>query len=251
MTTPLETTQGPAWADPNSNADRASTQVISDQDVQNMLLQPFSTLDEPVLETIMRDVRAVGNKLKIVMKPLDKSVSPFGYMGVETSDNSDSQNQQLELGENQRAVIEELREWDLWGPLVICLALSVVLSFKAPTNQASAVFAVVFMAIWVGSAVVTFNAQLLGGTISFFQSVCVLGYCVFPLVLSAIIVGFLRLTPMGWKWLDIIWIGIGFVWATRASSVFIGMYVKPSRRTLAVYPVLFFYTFLGWLILLF
>mmetsp|Transcript_13472 Transcript_13472/g.14755 ORF Transcript_13472/g.14755 Transcript_13472/m.14755 type:complete len:252 (-) Transcript_13472:477-1232(-) len=251
MTTPLETTQGPAWADPTSGADRASTQVISDQDAQNVLLQPFSTLDEPVLETIMRDVRAVGNKLKIVMKPLDKTVHPFGYMGIETSDDPQQQQQQPELGENQRAVIEELRDWDLWGPLVICLALSIVLSFKAPTNQASAVFAVVFMAIWFGSAVVTFNAQLLGGTISFFQSVCVLGYCVFPLVLSAIIVGMLRLTPMGWKWLDMIWIGIGFVWATRASSVFIGMYVKTSRRALAVYPVLFFYTFLSWLILLF
>jgi uncharacterized membrane protein YhdT len=47
------------------------------------------------------------------------------------------------------------------------------------------VFAAVFVIVWFGAAAVTVNAQLLGGTISFFQSVCILGYCVFPLTLSA------------------------------------------------------------------
>ena len=39
------------------------------------LLAPVSTLDEPVMETIMRDVRAVGAKLKCVLIPLDRNVS--------------------------------------------------------------------------------------------------------------------------------------------------------------------------------
>ena len=39
------------------------------------LLQPVSTLDEPVKETIMRDVRAVGAKLRAVLIPLDRTVS--------------------------------------------------------------------------------------------------------------------------------------------------------------------------------
>ena len=39
------------------------------------LLQPVSTLDEPVKETIMRDVRAVGAKLRAVLIPMDRSVS--------------------------------------------------------------------------------------------------------------------------------------------------------------------------------
>ena len=39
------------------------------------LLAPVSTLDEPVKETIMRDVRAVGAKLRAVLIPLDRSVS--------------------------------------------------------------------------------------------------------------------------------------------------------------------------------
>ena len=34
---------------------------------------------------------------------------------------------------------------------------------------------------------VTLNAQLLGGKISFFQSVCVLGYCIFPLNVASVL----------------------------------------------------------------
>lgn len=43
----------------------------------NELLTPVSTLDEPVGVTIMRDVRAVGAKLRAVLLPLDRSVSLF------------------------------------------------------------------------------------------------------------------------------------------------------------------------------
>lgn len=74
---------------------------------------------------------------------------------------------------------------DLWGPLLIGLLLSSILSITAPGDSASLVFATVFVIVWLGAAVVTVNAQLLGGTISFFQSLCILGYCVFPLTLAA------------------------------------------------------------------
>eukprot|EP01047_Picozoa_sp_COSAG01_P116065 COSAG01_NODE_44732_length_416_cov_0.671924_1_plen_110_part_01 len=74
-----------------------------------------------------------------------------------------------------------IKKWDLWGPLVICMLLAILLSIWSPADQAATVFCAVFGIIWVGAAVVTLNAQLLEGRISFFQSVCVLGYCVFPL----------------------------------------------------------------------
>jgi hypothetical protein len=66
------------------------------------------------------------------------------------------------------------------GPLFICLTLSILLSLKAPTKQTSHVFTTVFIVMWIGSLIVTINAQLLGASISIFQSLCVLGYCVSP-----------------------------------------------------------------------
>ena len=99
------------------------------------------SLDEPVAETIMRDLRMVGSKMMCVLNP-------------------------------RKANIQTLKDWDLWGPLILCLMLATLLSWFAPYEQASLVFASVFVIIWVGAAVVTVNALLLGGNISFFQSVC-------------------------------------------------------------------------------
>jgi len=43
---------------------------------------------------------------------------------------------------------------------------------------------------------------------------------------------------------------VGFIWSTRASVVFMEQVIQEERRTLAVFPVFFFYTFIGWMILL-
>lgn len=51
-------------------------------------------------------------------------------------------------------------------------------------------FASVFVIVWCGAALVTVNAALLGGKISFFQSVCVLGYCICPLNVASFVCHF-------------------------------------------------------------
>jgi len=174
----------------------------------------YGTLDEPVTETIMRDVRMVGNKMMCVLNP-------------------------------RKANIQTLKDWDLWGPLILCLMLATLLSWFAPYEQKSLVFASVFVIIWCGAAVVTVNALLLGGNISFFQSVCVLGYCIFPLNIASIVclVG----GPFLWRTLVV---AVCFFWSTGASLGFMGELVPPNRKALAVYPLFLFYTAIGWLILI-
>lgn len=61
------------------------------------------------------------------------------------------------------AMSEGLRDWDLWGPLVFCLGLSLLLSFRARGDQMSKVFSGVFAMVWLGEAVVTVQIKLLGG----------------------------------------------------------------------------------------
>jgi len=58
---------------------------------------------------------------------------------------------------------EGLKDWDLWGPLVFCLLLSLLLSFRALEEQKSLVFSGVFAMVWIGEAVVTMQIKLLGG----------------------------------------------------------------------------------------
>jgi protein YIPF6 len=278
----------PAWSNPAASASPSSSGVSQHPQVhpsqidasqhEQELFAKYSTLNEPVIETIMRDVRAVAQKLHIVLQPIEhssrtlywNSISQvYNYTAVASNDptiptthpsmpqaataNSTATSEEITptLSDNDRLIIKQLKDWDLWGPLFICLSLGIILSMKAPTNQAALTFAAVFTSIWVGSTVVTINAQLLGGTISFFQSVCVLGYSVFPLMISALIIGCFKLIINLWLWIDLIIVGVGCVWALRVSSVFISLYVQRERRALALYPVVFFYTFLAWLILLF
>ncbi|OBZ85855.1 Protein YIPF6 [Choanephora cucurbitarum] len=144
------------------------------------------TLDEPVTTTIMRDLKKVGSKLLQVLQP-----------------NGD------------RTV---LRDWDLWGPLLLCLILAIILSLRAPDQQAVPIFTGIFVIVWVGAAIVTLNAKLLGGAVSFFQTVCVIGYCLFPIVVSAIVATLV----------DLIWVRLpmsllSFAWATFGSCIHVAL----------------------------
>eukprot|EP00842_Homolaphlyctis_polyrhiza_P005885 jgi/Hompol1/6298/HPOL_004921-RA len=137
-----------------------------------------------------------------------------------------------------------LRDWDWWGPLLLCLALSVRLSITATPGQAATVFTATFFVIWFGSAVVTLNSKLLGGYISFFQSVCVLGYCTFPLVACSMITWML---PNFAKFIVVV---AAFLWGTFASLNFMGDVNLEKRRILAIYPIFLFYLTIAWLILI-
>lgn len=64
---------------------------------------------------------------------------------------------------SQGNMSEGLRDWDLWGPLLFSLTLSMLLSFNARSEQKSVVFSGVFAMVWIGEAVVTMQIKLLGG----------------------------------------------------------------------------------------
>ncbi|ETK90590.1 hypothetical protein, variant 6 [Phytophthora nicotianae] len=141
--------------------------------------------------------------------------------------------------------LKALRDWDLWGPLLLCLTLSIMLSVTAPAAQSAMVFTGVFVVIWVGAAIVTINAQLLGSSMyvfriifpffvilvlrgmlillpsrSFFQSVCVLGYCVFPLNIATLVC-MLAKVVVSHILLRMIIVSVGFLWSTRGTSLLI------------------------------
>eukprot|EP01121_Diplochlamys_sp_Union-15-3_P012513 TRINITY_DN3758_c0_g1_i1.p1 TRINITY_DN3758_c0_g1~~TRINITY_DN3758_c0_g1_i1.p1 ORF type:complete len:223 (-),score=26.39 TRINITY_DN3758_c0_g1_i1:38-706(-) len=187
-----------------------------------------TTLDEAISTTIWRDVKKVFIKLGHVLIPRTFSHKAKG--------------------------VEALRDWDLWGPLLICLLLAVLLYTDA-SSQGQLVFALVFVVVWIGAIIVTLNCMLLGGDISFFQSVCLLGYCVFPIMVAAFIC---KLSSFGVKGelsvailiLHFVVVGVAFAWSTLSSVGFLAGMVPPNRKILATYPVLLFYFVLSWLILM-
>ena len=82
---------------------------------------------------------------------------------------------------------KNLRQWDLWGPLAICILLCVTISVGRDGTSTDTSFISVFAIVWFGGIIITFNAQFLGAKIGICQSICLLGYCVFPILIGAII----------------------------------------------------------------
>ena len=183
---------------------------------------PVGTLDEPIRDTIMRDVDSIRKKFSFILFPSTDKVNGLS------------------------------KDWDLWGPFILCLVLSVVLASQAPENQKGYVFALVYIFVWAGSAVVTLNGLLLKGKLSLFQTVCVLGYSFLPLVLAAlgcwvfnrVVSGYLNLGLKAGV------IGVGLMWSTKASAGFMSELVPEDRRALAVYPVWLLYVAMSWIIFL-
>ncbi|TFK40162.1 hypothetical protein BDQ12DRAFT_602144 [Crucibulum laeve] len=174
------------------------------------------TLDEPVTTTIARDLLSIYSKLVQVLYPRKSSGR------------------------------EVLKDWDLWGPLLLCLLLGIMLSINAPPTQSLGVFTSVIVICSLGALTVTIQAKLLGGRVSFFQGLCVLGYCIAPLDIAALISCFVRLmwirAPVAllcWAWS--IWASVNFLDGTK---------IEQQRILLAVYPLLLFYFILAWMILI-
>lgn len=112
------------------------------------------------------------------------------------------------------------------------------------------------MVMWGGSFVVTINTKLLGGKISFFQCVCVLGYCIFPIVLGAAIMGLFKILHMDIfilrlivAILCLIWAGLSTSFPTSGSISFMNVIIDPKKNIIAIYPIFLFYLFIDWFLI--
>ena len=183
----------------NNNTTNENEKKISSSNVE--------TLDEPIIDTFKRDLLRICYKLKNVIIPT--------------------------LNAKKK---EELQNWDLWGPLLFCLLLATALSTsKSDTGKG---FLYVFIIVWIGSIILTFNCQFLGAKIGICQMSCLLGYCLFPITFAAIIIALFHTTKAGIK---VLITGICCVWSCFSSIGFISSLVTQNKKMIAVFPVFLFY----------
>ena len=88
-------------------------------------------------------------------------------------------------------------------------------------NSNGNAFGMVFLIMWGGSFIVTINTKLLGGHISFFQCVCVLGYSIFPIVLAAVLIYILKQVEITALFIKMIIAGVAFVWSVFGTNPYI------------------------------
>ncbi|KAL6977732.1 Protein YIP4b [Sarracenia purpurea var. burkii] len=176
---------------------------------------PPNTLTEPVWDTVKRDLSRIVSNLKLVVFPNPYRDDPGKAM----------------------------RDWDLWGPFFFIVFLGLTLSWSASVKK-SEVFAVAFALLAAGAVILTLNVLLLGGHIIFFQSLSLLGYCLFPLDIGALIC-MLKDNVI----VKLIVVCVTLAWSSWAAYPFMSTAVNPRRKALALYPVLLMYVSVGFLII--
>jgi hypothetical protein len=163
------------------------TSAISGEDRR----APTNTIDESVWETLSRDLKAVWEKIRLVLWPkylLGGILTRRGEGIAGEAERGEATAARTVLGRwpdadavLQSNMSEGLRDWDLWlvlnpvglrdaltlgrGPLLFSLLLSLLISRGAKDDQGPAVFSGVFALVWAGKAVVTLQIKLLGGNV--------------------------------------------------------------------------------------
>ena len=175
---------------------------------------PKNTLNESILTTINRDLSLIYTKIKYV-------VNPF-------------------IPKDQKKY--HIRQWDLWGPLLLNLILACTLSFN--TKEKSQMTTLIFIIFWLGGVILYLNANFLGVKASIFQMFCLLGYCLFPLNLCAIIITIINFNDF----LRLIIVMIFLFWSIYSSSDYLKAISTQGQRYLVLYPCILFYLYISWFV---
>ena len=173
-----------------------------------------STLDESVYSTISRDLSMICKKLKYVINPFISKQMKYNH----------------------------IRQWDLWGPLLLNIILACTLALN--TKDKGQITSLIFIIFWMGGVAIYLNNYFLEVKASIFQIFCLLGYCLFPLNLAAIIVTIIH-------WNDIfrfIIVGITCFWSVYSSSDYLKAITTQDKRYLVLYPCILFYLYISWFI---
>ena len=201
----------------NENSEIKITSISSSEQYKKALDEKNkNTINEPIRDTIKRDLYLIWTKLKYVINPFVK-----------------------EKDRNKH-----IKQWDLWGPLIFTILLSFTLAIKS--NEKSDMFILIFMIFWFGSFLIYFNINLLGLNIGFFQIYCLLGYCLFPLNISAFILAF----NFFYEIFRILILGFCLLWSCFSMIGFLKNLCNDELRGLVLYPAFLLYLFISGVILM-
>lgn len=228
----------------------------STSNVQERQFRGGDTLDEPVWQTLRRDIVQIGRRLMMAIWPvqLQQMAQVHQTRLIEFAERNGIRLSELvtntvrvpdpETANSQASDLLMSLDWDLWGPLVFSLGYTVTIGLAAPTLQKNIVFSYSFSFIWIFFFVVGTNIQLLGGSISFLSAISTAGYLMFPIVVGAILStallnrGLLRLHIMIFT---TCWSIYSALMSLKCSGVL------PGRVFLTIYPLVLLYMTLGWL----
>jgi len=199
---------------PQNYAESQNQSISSETNKAINELSSQNTLDESIITTIKRDLKLIYYKLKYVLNPFssveDKKV--------------------------------HIMNWDLWGPLLFITLLSSNLSISS--KQKSDVMVPVFAIFWLGSFLIYLNGNLLENKIKFFPTVCLLGYCLFPLNIAAFILSVSNFYDI----INLLIVSLMCAWSLFCVEGYIRGISEKEQKILVFYPAILMFIFISWFI---
>lgn len=113
-------------------------------------------------------------------------------------------------------------------------------------------FMAILQSLLIGAGMVNFNIRSLGGNISYFQALSILGYSMFPLLFTTIVLKILTLFSI--KYMSVIMISqfTATLWAILciffnyvAARAFIIVNIHTTRRFVAILPIAIVYFYIA------
>lgn len=204
----------------------------------------WDTLDEPVWDTIARDISSIGLKLKYILLP--KSETQV-YMNV-------------------------CKNWDLWGPFIFCTYIAFSLNNCgdecAGYHQSN--FSSIFILLWIGALIIATNYKLIVNNslnkqqppesvenfvkqpfpMSIFQMLCLLGYCLAIPSIGLLILQILRIFTTNTSKIffaeKLLIISIfGFFYPIFSVLKILNRNISDEKAFLVIYPIMMFFVLLS------
>ncbi len=87
-------------------------------------------------------------------------------------------------------------------------------------NSNSGVFVALFIISFVGSFLVTMNGKLLNANLKYLQTICIMGYCMFPIVLAAAILYAFSKVGFSNRLVNLIIACVAFMWSSSCKIIY-------------------------------
>ena len=211
---------------------------------QTSYLSTWDTLDEPIWDTVSRDITSMGLKLRHILMPLsDKDT----YINV-------------------------CKNWDLWGPFIFCtyIAFSLNNCGEDCSGYYQSNFSSIFILLWLGNIAVCLNYKLLLSNevnklsnittnmndavqsfhlypMSIYQLLCLIGYTLAIPSIGILLLQLLNLfasTEHFYQRLMITFV-FGFFYPVASALKMLSNYIYNGKHFLVIYPILMFFTILS------
>lgn len=212
----------------------------------NSRIASWDTLDEPIWDTVSRDISSIGLKLKHILMPTsEKEV----YLNV-------------------------CKNWDLWGPFIFCTYIAFSLNNcgeDCSGEYHKSNFSSIFVLLWLGNIAICLNYKLLlknslekqgavtssssNGSVqltarypmSIYQLLCLFGY---SLAIPSIGIAILQVLSLFTNTVQLyekllVSLAFGFLYPVASILKMLSAYLTTGKTFLVVYPIILFFTVLS------